>query len=83
MVLRGHDEWFRTAAFSPDGALAITASRDRTARLWRVADGTAGPVLRGHKDWVKSAVFSPDGAWAITASGDHTARLWRVYAASR
>ncbi|WP_143520887.1 hypothetical protein [Puniceibacterium antarcticum] len=29
-----------TAAFGLDGALAITASSDRTARLWRVADAT-------------------------------------------
>ncbi|WP_143520888.1 NB-ARC domain-containing protein [Puniceibacterium antarcticum] len=78
-VLRfvGHDDDVNTAAFSPDGAWAITASFDDTARIWRVADGAAGPVLRGHEGGVRTGAFSPDGAWAITVSDD-TARLWRV-----
>jgi WD40 repeat protein len=33
-VLRGHENWVVYAAFSPDGARVVTASRDKTARIW-------------------------------------------------
>ena len=31
-VLRGHEDWVWSAAFSPDGARIVTGSSDRTAR---------------------------------------------------
>jgi WD40 repeat protein len=33
-VFRGRDDIVNSAAFSPDGSRIVTASRDRTARLW-------------------------------------------------
>ena len=61
--------------FSPDGARILTASWDKTARLW---DGGSGKLLATfqHEGAVNSAVFSPDGARILTASADRTARLW-------
>src|SRR5215813_1843417 len=64
--------------FSPDGTRVVTASWDRTARVWR-ADGTGEPVvLKGHESIVMSAAFSPDGTRVVTASVDKTARVWRA-----
>jgi WD40 repeat protein len=33
-VLRGHDHAVVSAAFSPDGSRIVTASWDKTARIW-------------------------------------------------
>jgi WD40 repeat protein len=55
----------------------LTASRDKTARLWDTASGRELQVLRGHEDEVTSAQFSADGKSMLTASDDQTARLWR------
>jgi WD domain, G-beta repeat len=74
--LVGHQDQVSSAAFSPDGARIVTASLDRTARLWDATTGQEIIALRGHEDQVSSAAFSPDGARIVTASLDRTARLW-------
>ena len=63
------------AVFSPDGTRILTASRDKTAKLW---DATSGKLIVSfsHQDEVNDAEFSPDGARILTASGDKTAKLW-------
>ena len=65
-----------SAVFSPDGSRMVTASIDRTARIWDASSGAEVSVLRGHEGPVNSAVFSPDGSRIVTASNDRTARIW-------
>ena len=65
-----------SAAFSPDGSRIVTASWDKTARIWDAATAKEIAVLRGHDDSVYSAAFSPDGSRIVTASEDKTARIW-------
>ena len=64
--------------FSPDGKLALTSSRDNTARVFEVASSKELQVLSGHTNMVNSAVFSADGKLALTASEDNTARVFEV-----
>jgi len=64
------------ADHSPDGSRIVTASTDRTARIWDAATGKEIAVLRGHDRAVHSAAFSPDGSRIVTASEDKTARIW-------
>ncbi len=74
-TLRGHQDLVYQATFSPDGQKIVTASRDKTARIW-LLNGAPVATLEGHTDEVLSAFFSPDGEKIVTASLDGTARLW-------
>jgi WD40 repeat protein/DNA-binding winged helix-turn-helix (wHTH) protein len=72
-----HDGEVVVSVFSPDGERILTASYDRTARIWD-ADGRLLATLQGHNDKVEFAAFSPDGQRIVTASYDHTARVWNT-----
>ncbi len=77
-VFKGHSNAVIGGSFSPDGKRVVTASADRTARLWDAETGNALAVLHGHTAGVWRTAFSPDGKWVVTASADRTARLWDV-----
>jgi WD40 repeat protein/serine/threonine protein kinase len=76
LALVGHAQAVNSAAFSPDGKRLVTASDDRTIRIWDADTGRPILLLLGHRDRVPSVVFSPDGQRVLTGSVDHTARLW-------
>ena len=75
-VLSGHGTIVRSAAYSPDGTHIVTASYDKTARIWDARTGAQLAVLSGHDGEVESAAYSPDGTRIVTASNDKTARIW-------
>jgi hypothetical protein len=77
-ILNGHESFVHSAAFSPDGSRIVTASADKTARIWDAASAKQIAVLRGHDSYVYFAAFNPDGSRTVTASGDKTARIWDV-----
>ena len=65
--------WLPTTS---DGWRIVTASEDKTARIWDAANAGGTAVLRGHDEMLWSAAFSPDGSRIVTASLDRTARIW-------
>jgi WD40 repeat protein len=69
-----HTDDVNTVEFSPDGTKILTASQDKTAKLWDLK----GRILKDFKYPfpVKSAIFSPDGAKILTVSADGTVKLW-------
>ncbi|CAE8698952.1 unnamed protein product, partial [Polarella glacialis] len=79
-ALRGHLDDIRAAAFSPDGALAVTASQDATARLWEAASGLCLRVLRAHSAGLTTVDFSPAGTQCLTASVDGRVCVWQLAA---
>ena len=75
-ALTGYTSPVYGVAFSSDGTLLATASKDKTARLWDPATGDCLRALTGHDGPVYGVAFSPDGTLLATASKDGTARLW-------
>ena len=75
IVSFAHQDVLERAVFSPDGARILTASWDKTAKLWDAASGKL-VFSFAHQGVVWRVAFSPDGARVLTASADKTAKLW-------
>jgi WD40 repeat protein len=73
-----HKEYVDSIAFSPDGRLIATGSRDSHVYLWNVQDGQLSSTLAGHADMVESVAFSPDGQRLASGSVDGAVCIWRV-----
>lgn len=66
-------------AFSPDGKLIASSTRDHSVTLWDFKSGQAIlPVLFGHTGRVASVAFSRDGKILATGGADGDIRLWDV-----
>ncbi len=76
--LHGHTDRVDSAVFDPSGSLVLTASTDRTARIWDARTGRQLLTFSGHRQMLTSASFSANGQTVLTTSADGTARLWEV-----
>lgn len=66
---KGHEDMVHALAFAPDGTLLVSASRDKTLRVWDVADGDQRAVVPHPAGPVWNAAWTADGR-VVTTSGD-------------
>jgi choice-of-anchor C domain-containing protein len=80
----GHTGEIRRLTVSPDGRQLLTASWDKTLRLWDVASGRELLRWEGHSERVHSAAFLPDGSRALSCGNDDkNVSLWDLKDAHR
>lgn len=78
LILSGHTNSLFALIFSPDTKRIVTASRDRTARVWDTAIGRELLTLYGHPAPIYSLALSPDGVHLATGDEQGHVRIWNI-----
>jgi len=75
--LTGHSGTIDDIKFSNDAAFMLSSSKDRSVRVWNLAEITEQPiVLSDHINWVWSADFSTNKEFIFSASEDGDIHVW-------
>merc|ERR1719299_344788 len=77
-LLSGHSEPVASVVLSSDGQFALSASWDKTMRLWDLNNGTTARTFQGHTKDVFSVAFSGDNRQIVSGSRDRTIKLWNT-----
>ncbi|KAF8891189.1 WD40-repeat-containing domain protein [Infundibulicybe gibba] len=72
----GHEHSVSAVRFMPGDQFIVSASRDRTIRVFDVASTHLVRTISGHSEWVRCIVPSEDGRMIASGSKDQTARIW-------
>lgn len=75
----GHTGAVRNIAASPDGKYLLSASADKSVRLWEIETGRHVYSFEGHTQPVLSVAFSQDGTTALSGGFDNAMRLWDTH----
>lgn len=76
--LTGHNHFVQDVVISSDGQFAISASWDKTLRLWDLNKGKTTCRFVGHTSDVMSVSFSPDNRQIVSGSRDKSIKMWNA-----
>ena len=62
----------------PDGRRVVSASKDKTLKVWDVETGKCLATLQGHNPTVSCVAIFPDGSRVVSGSWDKTLKVWDV-----
>ncbi|KAH8695401.1 putative small nucleolar ribonucleoprotein complex subunit [Talaromyces proteolyticus] len=83
-IYKDHVAAVMDVEFSPTGEELVTASYDRTIRLFNRSHGRSRDVYHTQRmQRVFSAMFTPDNNYVLSGSDDGNIRIWRTNASSR
>lgn len=56
----------------------ISASRDKTIKLWDVYGSSCIYTFSGHDNWVRALALHPNGKYLLSCSDDKSVRIWEL-----
>ncbi|MEW8547085.1 MAG: NB-ARC domain-containing protein [Candidatus Thiodiazotropha sp.] len=77
-TLTGHVDSVNHLVLTEDGQSAISASDDKSIKVWDLKKGELQHDLRGHKGRFTSLSLSEDGRHLASASYDETIKVWDI-----
>lgn len=76
--MTGHLQLINQVQFSPDGRWLVSASFDKSIKLWDGVKGTFAATFRGHVGPVYQIAWSSDSRMFVSGSKDSTLKVWEV-----
>ena len=77
-TLGGHTKEITQLAITPDQNCLVSASKDKTLRVWNLQNYKCTQTLQGHEDWVRAISLNNRGDKVISGSDDWTVKMWDV-----
>jgi len=77
-ILCGHTVTVNAVVVTPNGELAVSASGDKTLKVWELSSGRELRTLSGHSDWVSAVAVTLVDRLAVSASYDQTLKVWEL-----
>lgn len=75
-TLAGHVDSVWSVLLTPNGETLVSASADKTIKIWNLNPGKIISTLKGHTDTVRAIALSQDGKILVSGSGDSTIKVW-------
>lgn len=74
----GHTDHINDLLCNRDGSIIVSASNDKTIKIWDTKSGSELRTLSGHTMHVYSIAFTPDEKQIISGSFDNTVKVWNM-----
>lgn len=76
IVLAADERSVNDCAFFPDGSRVVSASSDRSIRIWDAESGALRRTLFGHERDVYGCAVNPEGTLIASVSTDQSIKIW-------
>lgn len=73
---RGHHDYITAVAMTPDARRLVSASEDKSIRVWDREHPEQPLELMGHLWQVRAVCITPNGRWIVSGSNDKTVKIW-------
>ena len=75
-TMSGHTGSVYGVKISPNGSYVVSASKDKTIKIWDAANGSLVRTLTGHTADVKCVDISDDGTKIVSGGADSLIKIW-------
>jgi WD40 repeat protein len=76
--IENHADWVLGVAFAPDGQHLLTASRDKTAKVWDLKAKESVLTFPDHQNGVYGVAIKADGKIGYSVGEDNNLRTWNA-----
>ena len=77
-AIPGHSDSVNAVAVTADGKRAVSASEDKTLKVWDLETGRVLHTIEGHSTGVSCVAVTADGKRAVSASEGNTLNVWNL-----